>query len=144
MCDEKEAREFLERFDKLRPKDAFKRLDDNDRTAHLILLLLCRAEGEVCAGDLSAKLCMSTPRVAAGLKALESRGLITRRAQAKDARKVVVTVTDAGRAEYDKHEKERLNFAMSVIDEIGEDDLNEFLRILGRFHEIAQRKKSEN
>ena len=129
MKNEQKAREYAEKFFSAQPQGFFKPLDEKTKGMHLILRMLARS-GEACAGDISHTLGMSTPRVAAALKALEGTGYVTREPSASDARRVIVRLTDAGRAEHDVRESELLELVDYVLDTVGERDLYELLRIM--------------
>jgi DNA-binding MarR family transcriptional regulator len=62
-----------------------------------ILNYLIFRETDVLPGELSAAMNTSTARVAMALKSLESKGLIQRRVDQEDRRKILVTITDLGR-----------------------------------------------
>ena len=133
MDKQEKAQQFLNRFfmahSKAHPKGFIKRLDDENRGLHVILRRLTEAGGSLCAGDISDDLCMSTPRVAAALKTLEGKGYIVRTRDTDDKRKTVVSVTDEGRAAAKRDEQEIIELVMYLYDTVGDDDLNEFLRI---------------
>ena len=123
MKNEQKAREYAEKFFSAQPQGFFKPLDEKTKGMHLILRMLARS-GEACAGDISHTLGMST------LKALEGKGYVTREPSASDARRVIVRLTDAGRAEHDVRESELIELVDYVLDTVGERDLYELLRIM--------------
>ena len=140
MQNEQKAREFLEKFCACRPKDFFKKLDDKTRGLYIILNMLYFASADISAGDISASLGMSTPRVAAALNVLESKGHISREQSAKDARRVIVRITDTGRREYEARERGLVELADYIIGEVGESELNEFLRISAHVQQALQKR----
>ncbi len=119
----------MTKFFECRPKSFFKNVDDNGRGLHVILRLLDNAGGAVVAGFVAEELNMSTPRVAAALKALEGKGYIVRSSAADDRRKTVVTITEQGRAAVKRDEESLIGLVSHLFDTVGEKDLNEFLRI---------------
>lgn len=129
MDNKTKAREFLAEFFENRPKGFTKPLDDKSRGLCMILHLLDNVGGTVIAGDIAEELNMSTPRVAAALKALEGKGYIVRSSSADDRRKTVVTITEAGRSAAKRDEDVLVELVSYLFDTVGESDLNEFLRI---------------
>ena len=91
--------------------------------------MLAEARGAgtvVTAGDIAEKLGVTTARVAALLKRLESKGLIARRRSQADARVTEVVLTDEGAARVQAFREEvRAQVAM-LVDELGEDRLRAF------------------
>lgn len=129
MSNEEKAKDFLEKFFESRPKEFLEKLNDNSKGLFIILRLLDQSTNEILAGDISNQLDFTTPRVAAALKNLEKKGYIRRCDSAQDARKTVVMITEEGRAALKERECELIKFVERLIDAVGEEDLNEFLRI---------------
>ena len=80
----------------------------------------------VTAGAIAEKLGVSTPRVAALLKRLESKGLIARKRSAVDARVTEVVLTDEGSARVEAFRIEMRAQVAMLIDELGEERLRDF------------------
>lgn len=129
MDKQTKAKHFLQSFAQSHHKDFFKKMHDENRGLHVILHLLYESGGNIGAGDISSMLCMSTPRVAAVLKTLEGKGYIVRTQATDDKRKTVVSITDDGRAAAKRDEDSLTELVMYLYDTVGDDDLNEFLRI---------------
>ncbi|MDE7107415.1 MAG: MarR family transcriptional regulator [Clostridiales bacterium] len=129
MNNETKAREFLAELFESRPKSFSKCLDDRSKGLHVIMHMLDKVGGAVVAGDIAEELNMSTPRVAAALKALEGKGYIVRSPSEDDRRKTVVTITEAGSAAAKRDEDALEELVSYLFDTVGESDLNEFLRI---------------
>ena len=110
---------------------------------HPILRYVDSSTSEVLAGDIAEFMGVSTPRVAAVLNRMEQKGFIARRPSASDRRKVVVCITDGGKAELKKVDDHMLRFAEYLYDAVGDDDLNEFLRISERISQALQRRLKE-
>ncbi len=123
------AERFMEVFTEHYSKNFFRHMDEEQKGIGLIMRMLCNADGEVLAGDIGRALDMSTPRVAAALRVLESKGFVKRASAAGDARKVVVTITDEGRAEHNMREKALFDMLEYIISEVGESEWDEFVRL---------------
>ena len=129
MSNKEDAQEFLKQMRSCRVRPFYSKLDESQRGTGFVIAYLSEAEGEVIAGDLARELNVSTARIAALLRKMEKDGLIRRcRAQA-DARQTVVEITQAG-TEYSHMMKEQiLEKAELLLEKVGKDDLNEFIRI---------------
>ncbi len=139
MENEQKAKIFLEEFYKNRPKEILQMLDDNSKGMYVILQLLARSNKKILSGDISKALGFSTPRVAVALNTLEKKGLVKRSAFKTDARKTVVDITEQGKTALEKREAELVKFVTKLINAVGEDELNEFLRIAVKMNDALKR-----
>ncbi|MDR2559885.1 MAG: MarR family transcriptional regulator [Oscillospiraceae bacterium] len=92
--------------------------------------------GSVLPGDISAEMNVSSARVAAALNNLENKGLITRRTDKNDRRKVIVEITPEGREIAEKQWKNIVDGATKLLNLLGENDAREYVRIMGRMTEV--------
>lgn len=132
------AQEFLYRLRSCRPRSFFGRVDEIQKGTGFILNYLDESEGEVAAGDLARELNVSTARIAALLKKMEKNGLITRSGSPADARKTIVALTPAGQAFLDERRREILGIAEILIEKVGKEDLDEFIRICEKIKEALE------
>lgn len=88
-----------------------------------------RSDG-VSAGELSEYLDVSTGRVAAALNTLEKKNMIRRSRGNTDKRKVIVHITDIGRAAVLKKQQQGILCISKMLQNLGEDDAREFARIM--------------
>jgi DNA-binding MarR family transcriptional regulator len=86
----------------------------------------------VLPGEIGVMMGISSARVSAALTALENKGLITRKMDSDDRRKIIVDLTEAGLERARKHRKTALDSATRILETLGERDAKEFVRILGR------------
>ena len=92
--------------------------------------------GSALPGDISSEMNVSSARVAAALNSLEGKGLITRRIDKNDRRKVIVEITPEGRDSAEKHWSNIVDGATRFLNLLGEDDAKEFVRIMGRMKDV--------
>lgn len=129
MSKSEEAAEFLQKMRSCRPQPFYSKLNESQRGIGFVLAYLREANGEVIAGDLARELGVSTARIAALLGKMEKNGLIERRRSKEDARQTVVELTAAGKECCDKIKKQLLEKTELLLEKVGKDDLNEFIRI---------------
>lgn len=104
-----------------------------------ILNYLVNRQEDVLPSELSCAMNASTARVAMALKSLETKGLIERRIDKEDRRKVIVSITQQGN-DLVKSEREDMHRKMvQIISELGEADTREYMRIIDRIAEISER-----
>lgn len=139
MTEEEKARHYLTLMYDARPKNFVQEVDTKSRGLQMILIYLSKCTGEVCAGDLSKEFHVSTARIAVAIKNLLSKGFIETAASATDKRKVVVRITEAGRAEVERSIQEMVCFIKFLLQGIGEDDLKEFLRIFAKVNALLDK-----
>lgn len=134
---------FLDELFEVRPKTFFRQVDDCNRGLFMIMRMLFDAEQPVLAGEISEKLELSTARVATALKTLESRGNIVRHAAESDRRKVEVSLTEQGKKALSRATDELFSLIGFMIEQVGEKDIWEFLRITGEMTDALDRAATE-
>lgn len=104
-----------------------------------ILNYLTNKPDDATPSKLANAMNASTARIAMALRSLERKGLIQRRIDNEDRRKVLVSITELG-FDLVKSEHEAVHDTMvKIIQELGEDDTREFMRIVDRITEISER-----
>ena len=115
-----------------------KQIGKSARGECFVLRCLARSRTPMLPSDLSRQLHASTARVAVVLNTLEKKGLISRSIDPLDRRRILVSLTDAGR-EYAAAVRIQLCEGMKrLLEELGEQDAREYLRITKRMLQIAQ------
>ena len=78
----------------------------------------------------------SSARVAAALNNLERKGMIVRKAEEKDRRKIRVELTGKGEEQAKQWQKMPLCMVTRLMEQMGEEDAKQMLHILKRINEI--------
>ena len=93
--------------------------------------------------DLSEQSHASTARIAVVLNTLEKKGLISRAIDPTDRRRILVSLTNVGQ-EYVAVVRTQLREDMKhLLEELGEQDAREYLRITKRILQISQEEFEE-
>ena len=129
------AREFMGIMHKMRKRKSEKQLSDSLRGEQFVLSFVSHHDGGVIPSEISAEMGISTARIAAALGSLESKGLITRRIDESDRRRILVELTEAGRAKETDHANSIMRVMTRMLENLGESDAVEFLRILKKIAE---------
>ncbi|KEO76062.1 MarR family transcriptional regulator [Paenibacillus polymyxa] len=95
-----------------------------------ILICLNFNKDGVTSGHLSEYLSVSTGRVATALKSLEKKGLVVRRTDVNDKRKVIVFITDSGKQFMIDRHKEGITWTEKVLRKLDEQDAKELIRLI--------------
>ena len=135
MNTREEAQELLEKISSCRPKSFFNKIDESQRGIDFALIYLAETDGLVIAGDLARELNVSTARIAILLKKMEDKSLIIRRRSDSDARQTVVEITQKGLEHVQKIREQLLARAELLIEKVGKEDLDEFIRISHKIRE---------
>lgn len=118
-------------------------IDQKLRGMPVVLRELIVAGGELSPGQLAKRMGVSDARVANILRSLEERGLVTRAGATKDKRRVVVTITDAGRVAADKARDEGVEMVADFLKELGEEDARDLVRVVNRVVEVMEDRRRE-
>lgn len=129
------AQEFMGIMHQLRKRGPQKQISDSMHGETFVLLYINRHEGNVIPSEISNELGISTARVAATLNSLESKGLITRRIDVDDRRRILVEVTPAGKEQVEEHFRMVLKTTENMLRYLGDDDAREYVRIMKRLSE---------
>jgi DNA-binding MarR family transcriptional regulator len=104
-----------------------------------VLKCLAGRENAALPSELSAAVGSSAPRVAAVLGSLEKKGQIIRDIDKTDRRKILVTITEAGRERAARENEAVQKVLRDIFREMGANDTREFIRTLERFLETASK-----
>lgn len=129
------AYEFMEIMYQLKKRGSQKKISDSMHGETLLLFYISHHEGNVIPSEISNEVGISTARVAATLNSLESKGLITRRIDLNDRRRILVEMTPEGRLQVEKQFLMIINSTTNLLKYLGEDDAKEYVRIMRRLSE---------
>ncbi|MCD8389804.1 MAG: MarR family winged helix-turn-helix transcriptional regulator [Oscillospiraceae bacterium] len=134
-CDESLVEELLRRL----PRGGrYGAGHQHQRGGMAIVLMHSLYGGGQSPSALSALLGVSGPRVTAILNDLETRGLICRTQTAADRRSVAVTLTAAGAAFVEEHDRSRRAQVERLVERIGPADAQALIRILQAAEELRR------
>ncbi|WP_042357430.1 MarR family winged helix-turn-helix transcriptional regulator [Bacillus rubiinfantis] len=94
-----------------------------------ILHFLHFTKDGVTSGELSEYFSVSTGRIASALKSLEKKGLIVRRTDAADKRKVIVFITKEGKNVVVEKNNHAISITEKMLRNLDEQDAKEFVRL---------------
>lgn len=132
---EQMAQEYLETMYYMRKINSHKEIHDSVHGENFVLLFISQRGGKVIPSDISNEMGISTARVAAALNSLEKKGLIIRRIDAEDRRRILIDLTDSGMEQVKNHYSMVLSMVKNMLQFLGEKDAKEFIRIMKRLAE---------
>lgn len=134
---QKLAEDFMQKMfllSKVRPQ---RKIHDSMKGETIILHILEHQGGSVQPSELSSSMDISTARIAAALNNLERKGMITRRIDTSDRRRILVDLTDAGKAQAEAQRQELLEHTVRLLSLLGEEDALAYVRITGKMADLA-------
>ena len=124
------AVEFMQTMHQMRKRKAQKQLSDSMQGESFVLFYISHHEGYVIPSDISNEMGISSARIAATLNSLEKKGLIIRRIDGQDRRRILIDLTDAGREKVQEHYQTVMGITTNMLRYLGEQDAKEFIRIM--------------
>lgn len=123
------AKELLSIRAKLMQVPANKKMNEFTKGELYVLNYLDKHSGTAYPKDISREMQVSTARIATILGQMERKGWIERTADTEDTRQVIVSLTQQGTDFLRSKEEEIINSVVSMLENLGEDDSRELLRI---------------
>ncbi len=134
------AREYMQVMHHMRNKNGQKKIHDSMHGENFMLSYISRRQGGIIPSEISNEMGITSARIAAALNSLEAKGLITRRIDTEDRRRILVDLTEAGREQAKKHYEMIMNITVNMLQYLGEEDATELVRIMKK---LADRSPEE-
>lgn len=144
MQREKLAQQILSTFDSINTENIMKKLKLSIKGENLLLMMLSELGGSSTPGKLVERLDFTGARLSAIIKSLEHKGLVERKKHFADKRSNIIALTEKGRDYYNALRDEIVGNALTIIEQLGEDDVCEFLRITKKLAKIANDTSDNN
>lgn len=124
------AHEYLKTMYEMRKRKSHKQINDSMHGENFVLLYISQHKGNVIPSDISNEMGITSARIAATLNSLEGKGLIERRIDADDRRRILIDLTEQGKEQVQKHYKMITSMVTNMLEYLGEEDAEEFIRIM--------------
>jgi len=124
------AHDFMQVMHQISTRDVQNQINDSMYGENFVLLYISEHEGNVIPSDISNAMGITSARIAAVLNSLERKGLISRRIDLEDRRRILIDLNDAGREHVHKQNQIRISFITNMFQYLGEDDAKEYIRIM--------------
>lgn len=130
MASDQQIAAVINRLNEVDPMEFARTVNATQVGLVAVLRYLYESEGVVTAGKISEFMNVSTARVAALLKKLVAKGLVTREADLLDARITIVKITNLGVSVIQKKKEEMFQQVGTVIDRVGMERMMDFIKTL--------------
>lgn len=124
------AQIYMQTMYQMRKRSTQKQIHDSMHGESFILFVISQNEGKVIPSDISNEMGITSARVAAALNNLEAKGLIIRRIDIEDRRRIIIELTDLGKEQVQKQYKKIMGMVTNMLKYLGEEDTIELIRIL--------------
>ena len=106
---------------------------DEAMQGEAFVLLYAKMKGDsILPSEVSTEMNISSARIAAVLNSLENKGLVTRSIDPDDRRRVLVALTQDGKALGEQYYHMVLSLTARMLAILGEQDAVELVRIMGK------------
>lgn len=137
MVPEQEVWEILEDFHSIKPIEFLQQIDITSMGISNLLGFLAFSDRSVSAGEISEYMNVSTARVAVLLKKMSEKHLVEKSQDPKDARRVMVSITDEGRKILQEKRQEILLYSSAIIERFGKEKIMSFVETCKEIKEIV-------
>jgi DNA-binding MarR family transcriptional regulator len=134
---DKLTEKIFETFDSINVETLFEKLKFSLKGENMLLAILNNTGGECSLSTITKNFGFTAARLSAVIKSLEVKGFVERRQNEKDKRKSTVALTSEGAVQFLRYRQEAIANALVIIEELGEEDVCEFLRIIRKISDIA-------
>ncbi len=133
-------REMIEAFEVLGRKQAASKFKISMKGEDRFLCVLSQLGGVSSPGAILEYTDFTNARLSVIIKRMEFKGLIEKKKDENDKRCTIVCLTAKGRKLAEATENELISGIGYVVDELGEDDAREFLRLLKKLNQIKKKR----
>lgn len=144
MASKEDIIKSMKMFEEAKPHRAFDELNKMDVGFMAVLKYLSEKNREVSSKDISDHLGVSSSRMTILLKKLENKKLINKINDPNDARSINVSISNEGKNYALDMKNKMFNCMGNIIDEIGIEDLEIFIKNVNTIKSILEENKIEN
>lgn len=130
------ANEFMEVMAQMHGRNAQKRVSDSMNGENFVLAYIFDHESNAIPSEISHAMGTTSARIAAVLNSLEKKGMIMRRIDVEDRRRILIDLTEIGREYVNEQKQKQLNFVVKLFEYLGEYDSKEYIRIMKKISEV--------
>ena len=135
------ADEFMQKMYVLSKARPQRKLHDSMQGETFVLHYILHHGDSVLPSEICKIMGISSARIAAALNGLESKGVITRRIDTSDRRRILVDLTPKGKAMAEEQRQEMLENTSKLLSLLGEDDAREYVRLTGKLADFITAHK---
>lgn len=136
MATNEQITEIIRLMEESKPENFFRKMNGVEAGIGAVLRFLSISKKPMTAGSISRYMGVSTARVAALLKKMETKNLIIRESGAHDARTTMVSLSEQGQEKIERLYQDYRSDMGRLIDRVGMERLIEFISTLKEIMEL--------
>lgn len=129
MADREYTISVIKRLHEKPSDEVLKKFNNDNAGIGCMLKYLSDIDRPVSAGEISEFMNVSTARVSVLLKKMQEKNFIIRAICSEDARKLMISLSDGGRAECNRRQEKLIRTFSRIIDEVGMESMEEFISV---------------
>lgn len=133
------AKEFLLKSHQMKKFNHQQMLDESLQGEIITLFYISEKKSSVLPGEISEEMQVSSARVANILNKLEYKGLIERRIDETDRRRILVSLTEKGAQQAQVDKDAVIEQIAKMLELLGETDAMEFVRITSKIVDLSSK-----
>lgn len=137
MDNEKLTEELFKTFDKINVDVLFEKLKFSLKGENMLLAILNNMGGQSTLSKITQNFDFTPARLSAVIRSLEAKGFVERSQNEKDRRTTTVFLTSEGTMQYMRYREEAIRNALVIVEQLGENDVCEFMRIIRKISDIT-------
>ena len=137
------ARQFLHNLYEFRSRGHQKRIDNTMHGEAFAMSYILSQGNTVLPSEISSAMSISSARVAAMLNNLEKKGLVTRRIDESDRRRILVSLTPEGIESVENRSSKVVGSTAKILESLGAHDAQELVRIVGRLADLTPQTSND-
>lgn len=141
MVSDQVVLELLQDFNSIKPLAFVQQMDIQSMGIGNVLGFLACSGREVSAGEISEYMNVSTARVAVLLKKMSDKGLIVKKNDPNDGRRVMVSITDLGQELLTEKQNEIILYGSAVVEHFGVERVRDFIQACREIRDVVEEVK---
>ncbi|MBO4495835.1 MAG: MarR family transcriptional regulator [Clostridiales bacterium] len=141
MVSDQVVLELLQDFNSIKPLAFVQQMDIQSMGIGNVLGFLACSGREVSAGEISEYMNVSTARVAVLLKKMSDKGLIVKKNDPNDGRRVMVSITDLGQELLAEKQNEIILYGSAVVEHFGVERVRDFIQACREIRDVVEEVK---
>lgn len=137
MDNERLTQELFETFDEINVETIFDKMKFSLKGENMLLAILNNLGGQSTLSKITQNFGFTPARLSAIIKSLEAKGFVERIHNENDRRTTTVFLTSEGTIQYLRYREEAIRNALVIVEQLGEKDVCEFIRIIRRIADIT-------
>ena len=129
--------QVLETFDSINIEALFEKLKFSLKGENMLMSILNSLGGQGTAREITQYFDFTPARLSALVKTLEAKGFVKKIQNENDRRTSTIILTSEGVMQYLRYREEAIRNALVLIEELGENDVDELLRIIKKISDIS-------